>query len=68
MKTFNTTEFEFSHGFKPRGRGSWAFSPTEFAHLNDDDYIFWAHGCTYTEAKKAARETHPEIDSWVVLP
>lgn len=44
----DTTEFEFSHGHAPRGRGSWAF-------LIGSDEPTWIPGSmTYGEAKKQA--------------
>lgn len=46
----NTRDFEFSHGRKPRGSGSWAFF---FKRDDDVSNAFWAQG-SYTEAKKAA--------------
>lgn len=49
---FNTHEYEFSHGKKPRGRGGWAFS---FKRNPSMDEIFWING-TYAECKKVARE------------
>ena len=61
----STTEYEFSHGRKPRGRGSWAF---------DLGAIFpkatlWFCG-TYTEALKSATRAAKEhkVDFVKVLP
>lgn len=48
---FNTREYEFSQGHKPRGNGAWAFS---FKHNPDMSEIFWING-TYGECKKIAR-------------
>lgn len=61
---FSTSEYQFSHGRSPRGRGSWAF---EFP--GTDLPTFWTPGgTTYTEAKalvhkhaaavKASQGTH----------
>lgn len=47
---FNTTQYEFSHGKQPRGRGSWAF---EFE--DSPDAWFAPGSLTIGEAKKAAR-------------
>ena len=49
---FDTSEFEFSHGRKPRGRGAWAF----WFQPNTDNVMdaWWANG-TYAEARKAAK-------------
>ena len=49
---FNTVEFEFSHGRKPRGTGYWAFSTSRNARPGTDD-IFWFQG-SYKAAKAAA--------------
>jgi hypothetical protein len=63
-KTFDTTEYEFSHGHKPRGYGSWAFarpgSPAERGETFDG--IEWRNG-TYTDAKQQL-----PAGEWVVLP
>lgn len=54
----DTTEFEFAHGRKPRGRGSWAFC------FGSSDEPVWAPGgegfvagasCLYGEAAEWAR-------------
>jgi len=51
---FNDTEYRFSHGAAPRGRGSWAFSVNRDPINNE---IFWTPGSmTYTQAKKMARD------------
>lgn len=46
---FNTVEFEFSHGRKPKGRGSWAFSEKRNASAEN---MHFSPSMTYTEAKK----------------
>jgi hypothetical protein len=48
---FSTYAFEFAHAKKPRGRGSWAFF---FDGRTDIDDAFWAHDCTFGEAKAKA--------------
>lgn len=48
---FITTEFEASHGHRPRGDGLWGFSLSRRAKD-----IFWVSG-PYTKAKQRAR-TH----------
>lgn len=50
MTYVDTTEFEASHGRKPRGYGSWGFS---FKRNPEDSEIIWAQGA-FTEAKSAA--------------
>jgi hypothetical protein len=49
MVEVNTTEYEFSHGRKPRGYGSWAF------RFEGDIALHWYQG-TYSEARSAARK------------
>ena len=51
MKTeVHTRHYEFAHGKKPRGYGSWAFT------FGDDDAdMWWAPASTYGDAVKAAR-------------
>ena len=61
---FNTREYEFSLGHKPRGIGAWAFAFRRDADLSE---IFWING-SYGDAKKVARakaraEGHNEV--WV---
>ena len=54
--------YQFAHGHRPRGRGSWAFAPHPSARI---EQVFFVPGClTYAEAKTAAREHfrgHPVI-------
>lgn len=46
---FHTRNYEFTHGRKPRGFGSWAFT------FEDDETVWWAPAPrTFAEAKKAA--------------
>ena len=50
---FDTTEYEFSHGRKPRGTGTWAFAD---ADDGPDCEPYFIHAASYTEAKtRAAR-------------
>jgi len=49
----STRDYEFSHGKKPRGFGSWAFA---FDGKDDVGSVWWAPApSTYTAAVKAAR-------------
>jgi hypothetical protein len=48
---FNTDNYEFTHGRKPRGHGAWAFVPK---HLWDND-LHWETGI-YSEAKRKAKQ------------
>jgi len=68
-REFNTTEFEFSHGKKPRGLGTWAFIPAAgyWPAEIPADGIAWAWG-TYTDAKREVTRKYPEVDVWKVLP
>ena len=49
--TFNMTEYAFSHGHAPRGRGNWAFKFARDAEIGD---YFFAESMLYSDAKKAA--------------
>jgi hypothetical protein len=66
---FNTTEYEFAHGRKPRGSGTWAFTPhfgwgsCPTAPLEG---IVWVTD-TYANAKRECARQHPDITRWVVL-
>lgn len=69
-RTFNTREFELSHGSKPRGRGNYAFVPANYIWPDNTmphDAIAWEWG-TYTEAKRSLIQRFPTITEWVVLP
>jgi hypothetical protein len=52
-----TSEYEFSHGKKPRGFGSWAFY---MGSEQDTLKAHWFHG-TYAEAKKQAQAKAQEL-------
>lgn len=47
---FDTTDYEFSHGKKPRGIGSWAFFPNR--HMRIEDAVWSPGGLSYADAKK----------------
>ena len=70
MKEFDTTQYEWSHGKKPRGVGSWAFVPADYiwpkVETMPADAIAWAWG-TYSEAKKEVSKKWPEVQFWSVL-
>lgn len=58
MIRFNDSEYRFSHGKAPRGRGSWAFSVSRDPNPSStrSTGIFWTPGnTTYVQAKKLAR-------------
>jgi hypothetical protein len=73
---FDTSEFEFSHGTRPRGLGSWAFrfilgdrgaaiNPTAPDYA--DRKVWWAPTpLTYGEAKKWARAKARELGTDLV--
>jgi hypothetical protein len=67
---FNTTQYEFAHGRKPRGSGTWAFTP-HFGWAYGDGWrpkgIVWVTD-TYANAKRECAKQHPDITRWVVLP
>jgi hypothetical protein len=62
-----TTEFELSHGKKPRGQGGWAFGFTRRARMED---LFWVYNQPYTAAVKAAKAKarEPGADTIYVQP
>lgn len=47
-----TTAYEFAHGKKPRGTGTWAFG---LRRNTPADMISW-HSGTYAQAKRKAQE------------
>ncbi len=57
MKTrFVTTDYEFSHGKKPRGFGSWVF----FSDRSCETEFCWVHQSTYANARKEANRRAAE--------
>lgn len=60
---FNTTDYEFSNGMKPRGVGHWAFS---MRRNPQPDQLFWARGCDYRTAKAQARKFWAEATPAVI--
>lgn len=66
IKTFDTAQFEFAHGHKPRGEGNWAFATrTSFrASCRTGELpegIEWRNG-KYSEAK-----AQMPAGDWIVL-
>lgn len=49
-----TIAYECSHGKKPRGTGTWAFSPDRNPKDFSSDSVYFTTG-SYGEAKKAAQ-------------
>lgn len=60
---FLTTEYQFSHGRKPRGRGTWIFAPQ--GQRDNKDAWVWVTNATYGEAKK---KLPVGTGTWIVLP
>lgn len=54
----DTTEYEFSHGKKPRGRGGWGFEV--------NGAVVWAPCSTYGDAVKWARAQASAVGARVV--
>lgn len=50
-----TTRYEFAHGRKPKGRGSWAFI-REASHGQEERVIFAPSNLTLREASAVARK------------
>lgn len=50
--TVETSGYEFTHGRKPRGFGTWAFGPER---TTDIDKVFWSSPSTYAQAANEAR-------------
>jgi len=48
---FIDTEYRFSHGAAPRGRGSWAFSTERDSPI---EQVWFSMSMTFGEAKRAA--------------
>lgn len=69
-REFITTQYEFSHGKKPRGLGSWAFVPADSIWPDTEtmpsDAIAWAWG-TYSDAKREVSKKWPTVSAWTVL-
>lgn len=60
----NTTQFEFSHGRKPKGFGSWAFVINgEMKWFNQSNY-----GDALKKAKKYARQLGGQFRTIIVQP
>ena len=57
---FSTAEFEFSHGKKPRGFGSWAF------FFGDSDAAHFAPTSSFADAKRWAAKEAKAAGHWRV--
>lgn len=55
--TIDTKVYERSHGRKPRGRGSWAFTLHDLSTPRNDEValVFAPNSLSYADAKKWAR-------------
>jgi hypothetical protein len=69
-REFITTQYEFSHGKKPRGTGTWAFVPADSIwpdrNTMPQDAIAWAWG-SYSDAKREVAAKWPSVSAWKVL-
>ena len=67
-REYDTTEYEMSHGRKPRGTGNWAFVPSDYVWRGEmpADAIAWTWG-TYADGKREVATKYPEIGRWTVL-
>jgi hypothetical protein len=68
VRTFNTTQYEFAHGKRPRGHGYWAFVPADYVWPKEmpDGAVEFVYG-NYGEAKKELAGKYPEITDWTVM-
>jgi hypothetical protein len=57
---FDDTQYTFSHGARPRGRGSWGFGLGEKSPLNGPTLVFSPPDLTFAEARRWARKTAQE--------
>ena len=59
--TFDDSQYQNSHGKKPRGRGAWAFSLKKDPDVSrGSNEVFWSKGSTtLADAKKQARKHYP---------
>lgn len=68
---FDTHQYEFAHGRKPRGTGSWAFAPADYDYREieavPDDGIAWGWGL-FSDAKREVALRFPSVPAWTVLP
>jgi hypothetical protein len=53
-----TTQFQFAHGKKPSGQGSWAFSI--------EGHEFWFHRAKFSEAVALAKRQAQQMGATVV--
>jgi len=53
-----TRQFEFAHGKKPSGQGSWAFSI--------EGHEFWFHGSMFSDAVRLAKRQAQKMGATVV--
>lgn len=51
--TVDTSEYSFSHGREPKGRGCWAFSEKRDPDFTNKNEVKWYSG-TWAEAKRQA--------------
>jgi len=69
MTEFHTSNYESSHGKKPRGAGAWAFQKCDSGGRPDwNEETFFAPYGSMAECKKAVKAAHPEWDHVSVAP
>lgn len=67
--TYDTMNYQLSHGKQPRGHGNWALVPADYNYRAEPpaDGIVWVWGY-FTEAKQQASRLYPSVPRWKVLP
>ena len=66
---FDTTDYESTHGAKPRGVRHWALVPSDYIWPGDKmpfDAIAWAWG-SYSDAKREVVNKWPAVTNWTVM-
>ena len=51
--TVETSEYEFSHGKRPRGRGTWAFT-FDTRRYDRIEEVWWTPFVTWSDARRLA--------------
>lgn len=63
---FDTYEYEFTHGTRPKGKGWWAFIPGTWR--DNTEPVFINAFLTLADAKREVKFLHPEVKEWRVAP
>ena len=56
--TVETSEYEFSHGKRPRGRGTWAFT-FDTRRYDRIEEVWWTPLVTWSDARRLRRRRGP---------